>query len=87
MRLLLEADAISGARLRIDERQHEAFQRSVKERARINAVAERAPIIRNFREVTARDILVFTTVLTLLAGTIAIGVVYNTVRIALAERA
>ena len=86
-RLQREGDAISGARIRIDYAQRAAFMRAVKETPRMGAVSEMAPILENFREVTARNILVFTSVLTLLAGTIAIGVVYNTARIALAERA
>lgn len=86
-RLLREGDAISGARLLIDYREREAFLRAVKETPRMGALAELAPIIRNFRDNSARNILVFTSVLTVLAGTIAIGVVYNTARIALAERA
>ena len=86
-RLLLEGDAITGARLLIDYAQRDAFMRAVKQTPRMGAVAEIGPIIENFRQTTARNILIFTTVLTLLAGTIAIGVVYNTARIALAERA
>ena len=85
--LLQEGDAISGARLLIDTRSRAAFFRAVKETPRMGSVAELGPIIRNFRDTTARNILVFTSVLTVLAGTIAVGVVYNTARIALAERA
>ena len=39
------------------------------------------------RETTARNILVFTAILTVFAAAIAVGVVYNSARIALAERA
>jgi putative ABC transport system permease protein len=49
-------------------------------------VLEIGPIVRNFRETSARNILVFTAVLSALAATIAVGVVYNNARIALAER-
>ncbi len=86
-RLLRQGDAISGARLRIDPQQREAFFRAVKQTPRVAALVEVDPIIRNFRETTARNILVFTGVLTVLAATIAVGVVYNNARIALAERA
>ena len=85
--LLREGDVISGARLLIDAREREAFLQAVKETPRMGAIAELGPIIRNFRENTARNVLVFTSVLTVFAGTIAVGVVYNTARIALAERA
>jgi putative ABC transport system permease protein len=86
-RLLREGDAIDGARLLIDANHRVAFLQAVKETPRMGAVAELGPIIRNFRENTARNVLVFTSVLTVLAGTIAVGVVYNAARITLAERA
>jgi len=86
-RLLGEGDALSGARLRLDPSRREDFFREVKQTPRLAFAVELAPIIRNFRETSARNILVFTTVLTVLAGTIALGVVYNSARIALAERA
>ncbi|MDO8249816.1 MAG: ABC transporter permease, partial [Rhodoferax sp.] len=42
---------------------------------------------RNIEDVTARNVLVFSGILTTFATIIAIGVVYNNARIALAERA
>jgi putative ABC transport system permease protein len=42
---------------------------------------------RNIEDVTARNVLVFSLILTSFATVIAIGVVYNNARIALAERA
>ena len=86
-RLLGEGDAMSGARLQLDARERERFLRQVKETPRVAFAVEIGPIIRNFRETSARNILIFTTVLSVLAGTIAVGVVYNNARIALAERA
>ena len=43
-------------------------------------------MLRNMQELTARNILIMSTVLTLFAAVIAVGVVYNNARIALAER-
>ena len=43
-------------------------------------------MLRNMQEVSARNIRIMSTVLTLFAGVIAVGVVYNNARIALAER-
>jgi putative ABC transport system permease protein len=86
-RLLGEGDALSGARLQLDSAQREAFLRQVKETPRVAFALEIGPMIRYFRETSARNILIFTTVLSVLAGTIAVGVVYNNARIALAERA
>lgn len=85
-RLLEEGDAVSGVRLLIDPLGREAFFQAVKQTPRMVAAVEIAPIVRNFRETSGRNILIFTTVLSVLAGTIAIGVVYNNARIALAER-
>jgi putative ABC transport system permease protein len=44
-------------------------------------------MLRNIESVTARNVLVFSAILTVFATIIAIGVVYNHARIALAERA
>jgi putative ABC transport system permease protein len=43
-------------------------------------------VIRNFRDTSGRYVRVFTGVLSVMAALIAIGVVYNSARIALAER-
>jgi len=86
-RLLGEGDAMSGARLQLDAGERERFLQQIKETPRVAFAVEIGPIIRNFRETSARNILIFTTVLSVLAGTIAVGVVYNNARIALAERA
>ncbi len=86
-RLLGEGDAMSSARLQLDAGERERFLQQIKETPRVAFAVEIGPIIRNFRETSARNILIFTTVLSVLAGTIAVGVVYNNARIALAERA
>ena len=44
-------------------------------------------LVDTFRETTARNVMFFTTVLSIFAATIAVGVVYNNARIQLAERA
>jgi putative ABC transport system permease protein len=44
-------------------------------------------MLRNMQELSARNIRIMSTVLTLFAVIIAVGVVYNNARIALAERA
>jgi putative ABC transport system permease protein len=47
----------------------------------------KATMLRNMQELSARNIRIMSTVLTLFAIVIAVGVVYNNARIALAERA
>ncbi len=86
-RLLGEGDALSGARLLIDRTQREALFREIKQTPRAAVAVEIGPIIRNVRENTARNILFFTSVLSVMGAAIAFGVVYNNARIALAERA
>lgn len=86
-RLLGEGDTVSGARIQLDAGRRGDFLRQVREAPRVAFAVEIGPIIHNFRETSARNILIFTTVLSVLAATIAIGVVYNSARIALAERA
>jgi putative ABC transport system permease protein len=86
-RLLGEGDAISGARLLIDATGRDALLRQLKATPRVAVAAEIGPVIRNVRETTARNVLFFSTIMAVLSAAIAIGVVYNNARIALAERA
>jgi putative ABC transport system permease protein len=44
-------------------------------------------MLRNMNEVSARNVRIMSTILTVFASVIAVGVVYNNARIALAERA
>lgn len=85
-RLLGEGDVFGGVRITLDASMREPFLRAVKQTPRVAFVMEIGPIIRNFRQTSARNILIFTSVLSVLAATIAVGVVYNNARIALAER-
>ena len=86
-RLVGEGDAISSVRIRLDYAQREAFFKQVKETPKIAVAVEIDPIIQHFRRTSGRFILVFTGILTVFAAIIAVGVVYNNARIALAERA
>jgi putative ABC transport system permease protein len=53
---------------------------------RVASAFSKATMWRNMQEITARNIRIMSTVLTSFAAVIAIGVVYNNARIALAER-
>jgi putative ABC transport system permease protein len=86
-RLLGEGDSISSVRIQLDTSRREAFFRQVKQTPRIAAAMEIDPVIQNFRDTSARFILVYTGILTVFSSIIAVGVVYNNARIALAERA
>jgi putative ABC transport system permease protein len=85
-RLLGEGDAISGAWLQVDARYQKGIYRELKEMPRIAGVVEQASAIRAFYETIAESVLFFTFIATLLGGSIAFGVIYNSMRIALSER-
>ncbi len=85
--LLGEGDAFSGVRLLIDASQREALLRALKQTPRVAVAMEIGHVIRYVRENTARNILFFSSIMAIMAAAIAIGVVYNNARIALAERA
>jgi putative ABC transport system permease protein len=53
---------------------------------RVAGAFSKATMLRNMQEVSARNVRIMSTVLTLFAAVIAVGVVYNHARIALAER-
>ncbi len=85
-RLLREGDAISGAYLAADERLRPAIYDTLKGMPRVAGTVIREDAIRSFYETMGETLLIFTFINTLLAGTIAFGVVYNSARIALSER-
>jgi putative ABC transport system permease protein len=85
-RLLKEGNAISGALLRVDERYQRDVYAELKEMPRVAGVIEQKSAIRAFYATLAETVLFFTFISTLLGATIAFGVVYNSMRIALSER-
>ena len=82
-----EADVLSSFSVLADRSRSDALFAHMKQYPRIATVASKASMLRNFRETTARNLLFFTSVLTVFAGVIAVGVVYNHARIALQEHA
>lgn len=85
-RLMREDHAISGAYLTVDSLNQPKIYRTLVEMPRVAGTFVREDEIRNFYETQAEVLLFFTFVATLLAATIAFGVVYNSARIALSER-
>ncbi len=85
-RLMREGSAISGAYLAADERFLPAIYGTLKGMPRVAGTTIREDAIRSFYETLGETLLIFTFINTLLAGTIAFGVVYNSARIALSER-
>ncbi len=85
-RFMREGDTISGAYITVDSLHQPEIYRRLIEMPRVVGAVVREDEIRNFYETQAEALLFFTFVATILAGTIAFGVVYNSARIALAER-
>lgn len=85
-RLMREGNTISGVNLAVDPLHQSEVYARLKEIPRIAATTIRKQSVTSFQEVQAETVLFFTFVATLLGATIAFGVVYNTARIALAER-
>jgi putative ABC transport system permease protein len=85
-RLMREGDAISGAYLVTDPLYDEKLYRRFIDMPRVSGTVLRRNEIRNFHDVQAKGMLFFTFIATLMACSIAFGVVYNSARIALSER-
>ncbi len=86
-RLMNEGDAVSAMDVRLDPLQSNALYSRIKQTPGIATLAIKATSLQSFRDTSARNVLFFTSIFTIFAATIAVGVVYNSARIALAERA
>ena len=86
-RLALEGPVVSSAALTVERAQENALLERLKEMPAAAVVIVNRSLLETFRETTGRNVLFFTTVLSIFAATIAVGVVYNNARIQLAERA
>jgi putative ABC transport system permease protein len=85
-RFMREGEVVSGVYLTLDTQQQENVYAAIKEMPRVAGVVVKKNAIQSFYDTVGESILMFTFINTLLAGTIAFGVVYNSARIALSER-
>lgn len=85
-RMMREDDTVSGVLVSTDPRYKQEIYRKLVDMPRVATTVVRRDEVRNFRETQAAVILFFTLITSILAGSIAFGVVYNSARIALAER-
>jgi putative ABC transport system permease protein len=85
--LVDEEDTVNFLRFRIDRARLVEFMRAAREIPLFATVGDKTRLIRHFRDTSQRNLLVFTGILSAFAACIAVGVVYNSARIALAERA
>ena len=86
-RIAREGEVVSGAGLLVDRAQEPALLQRLKEMPAAAIVIVNRTLLDTFRATSARNIIFFTTILTVFAAIIAVGVVYNNARIQLAERA
>jgi putative ABC transport system permease protein len=86
-RLMREDDAVSSVNLSIDDGQREKFYAAVKAMPVVSGVALQRVSLVNFRKIVALLINTMASIYTGLAAVIAFGVVYNSARISLSERA
>ncbi len=85
-RVLGEGDLSSGFVLAVDRHREASVLDRTKGLPKIAGAFSKATMLRNMEEISARNVRIMSTVLTSFAALIAIGVVYNNARIALAER-
>lgn len=85
-RLLGDGDLSGGYVLGVERGRDAAVLDASKALPRIAGAFSKATMLRNMEEVSARNVRIMSAILTGFAAVIAIGVVYNNARIALAER-
>lgn len=85
-RALGEEPTASTVLLKVDPRLAGEVERRLSEMPAVAAVTSREANVQRFREQLGDTVIVMTTIVTLFAITIAIGVVYNNARVALASR-
>jgi putative ABC transport system permease protein len=85
-RLLGEDDVSTQFAAAVERGGEERFLQAAMAVPRIVGAFSKATLWRNMQEISARNIRIMSTILTVFAAVIAVGVVYNNARIALAER-
>jgi putative ABC transport system permease protein len=86
-RLLGDGDVSTGFVIATGRGAEAGVLEASKALPRVAGAWSKATMLRNMEEISARNVRIMSTVLTVFASVIAVGVVYNNARIALAERA
>lgn len=86
-RLMREAPAVNSVNLSFDQNQREAFYSAIKAMPVVSGLGLQRHSLANFRQSVALLITTMASIYTALAAVIAFGVVYNSARISLSERA
>jgi putative ABC transport system permease protein len=85
-RLLQEQDTVSGAFLTADSHELQPLYHELKQTPVVAGVSIKAADIQSYRETMAKNLLRMKMINVVFASIVAVGVVYNHVRISLAER-
>ena len=85
-RALGDGDLSSGFVLATERGLEAQLLEAIKAVPRVAGAFSKATMLRNMEEISARNVRIMSTILTAFAAVIAVGVVYNNARIALAER-
>jgi putative ABC transport system permease protein len=86
-RLMLEGDRITGAHLAVAAGQWDEFVRAVKNTPRAAGCVIKASMREGFRKTTAQSIGLLQKMYMMFAVIVAFGIIYNSARISLSERA
>ncbi len=86
-RALGEGDLVTQLAVSVERGREPQLLAAIKAVPGVAGAFSKATLLHNMQEISARNIRIMSTVLTTFASIIAIGVVYNNARIALAERA
>lgn len=87
LQALLDDDLISMATLDIDAKYKNALYSKLKDVPTIAVLSDKGHLLQMFEQTMIRFLLVYAGVLTVFALAIAVGVVYNSARVSLSERA
>jgi len=85
-RLVDEGDAVSGAFVSIDKAYRDAIYQDIKNMPRIASTEAAEARVQNFWQSMGDFLLTYMSFISALSGAIVFGIVYNSARIALAER-
>ena len=85
-RALGDGDLATGFSLSVAPGHEAEVLEATRQMPRVAGAFSKATMLRNMEELSARNVRIMSTVLTLFASVIAVGVVYNNARIALSER-
>jgi putative ABC transport system permease protein len=85
--LLADPDVSTGFVVAVDPGREAAVMQASRAMPRIAGAWSKATMLHNMEAITARNVRIISSILTAFASVIAVGVVYNNMRIALSERA